>query len=79
MYYEQDFIFYFSDWSNIVDNFSAQWFRFEILMISLILVISAFLVFLPLYGFGQLILNIEEIRDKVNKEWNYWNSYLGKN
>ncbi len=42
--------------------------EFEILMIALILVISAFLVFLPLYGFGQLILNIEEIRDKVNKE-----------
>lgn len=43
-------------------------FEFEILMISLVLVISAFLVFLPLYGFGQLILNVQEIRDKVNKE-----------
>lgn len=41
--------------------------KVEILMISLILVVSAFLVFLPLYGFGQLILNVQEIRNQINQ------------
>lgn len=66
MYYEQDFISAIGAILLII--LALNDLEFEILMIALILVISAFLVFLPLYGFGQLILNIEEIRDKVNKE-----------